>query len=35
MPDTGQLPQRSRFFPKPTDFNAVAKTIREFCAAPR
>ena len=35
MPDSDQMPQRSRFFPKPADFNAIAKTIREFCAAPR
>jgi CheY-like chemotaxis protein len=31
LPDADQLPQRSRFFPKPTDPSVIAKTIREFC----
>jgi CheY-like chemotaxis protein len=34
MPEAEKLPQRSRFFPKPTDFTTVAKTIREFCTTP-
>jgi len=33
-PEINQLPQRSLFFPKPTDFMVIAKTIREFCSAP-